>query len=183
MRTACTPIPDASESDVLWELMRSSSRTQTALSKAVGSAQSTLSAIPAGEREMTKSHMSALAKFFNIWPVGLRRRGGRFGETKKLAACEPGPAPSQGCEKGPRVGLVGLITRWICFTMERQGAETSSPPDRLTIAWSRPAEMSSAMGRTLPSPARAWNTSPPSRDRGLREVSRGDCPSPAPNPV
>jgi HTH-type transcriptional regulator/antitoxin HigA len=62
------PIPDASESDVLRELMRSSGRTQTALSRAVGIAQSTLSAILAGEREMTKSHMIALAKFFNVPP-------------------------------------------------------------------------------------------------------------------
>ena len=63
-----SPIPDASESDVLRELMRSSGRTQTVLSQAVGIAQSTLSAILAGEREMTKSHMIALAKFFNVPP-------------------------------------------------------------------------------------------------------------------
>ena len=63
-----TPIPDASESDVLRELMRSSGRKQTALSKAVGISQSTLSAILTGEREMTKSHMIALAKFFNVPP-------------------------------------------------------------------------------------------------------------------
>jgi HTH-type transcriptional regulator / antitoxin HigA len=63
-----TPIPDASESDVLRELMRSSGRNQTALSKAVGISQSTLSAILTGEREMTKSHMIALAKFFNVPP-------------------------------------------------------------------------------------------------------------------
>ena len=56
-----TPIPDASESDVLRELMRSSGRKQTALSKAVGISQSTLSAILTGDREMTKSHMIALA--------------------------------------------------------------------------------------------------------------------------
>ena len=62
------PIPDASESDVLRELMRSSGRNQTALSKAVGISQSTLSAILTGEREMTKSHMVALAKFFNVPP-------------------------------------------------------------------------------------------------------------------
>ena len=63
-----TPIPDASESDVLRELMRSSGRKQTALSKAVGISQSTLSAILTGEREMTKSHMVALAQFFNVPP-------------------------------------------------------------------------------------------------------------------
>jgi HTH-type transcriptional regulator / antitoxin HigA len=62
------PIPDASESDVLRELMRSSGHTQMALSKAVGISQSTLSAILTGEREMTKSHMVALAQFFNVPP-------------------------------------------------------------------------------------------------------------------
>jgi HTH-type transcriptional regulator/antitoxin HigA len=62
------PIPDASESDVLRELMRSSGLKQMALSKAVGISQSTLSAILTGEREMTKSHMVALAKFFNVPP-------------------------------------------------------------------------------------------------------------------
>jgi HTH-type transcriptional regulator / antitoxin HigA len=61
-------IPDASESDVLRELMRSSGHKQMALSKAVGISQSTLSAILTGEREMTKSHMIALAKFFNVPP-------------------------------------------------------------------------------------------------------------------
>lgn len=63
-----TPIPDASESDVLRELMRSSGHTQTTLSKAVSISQSTLSAILTGEREMTKSHMVALATFFNVPP-------------------------------------------------------------------------------------------------------------------
>ncbi len=62
------PIPDASESDVLRELMRSSGHKQMALSKEVGISQSTLSAILTGEREMTKSHMVALAKFFNVPP-------------------------------------------------------------------------------------------------------------------
>ena len=62
------PIPDASESDVLRELMRSSGHKQMALSKAVGISQSTLSAILTGEREMTKSHVIALAKFFNVTP-------------------------------------------------------------------------------------------------------------------
>ena len=62
------PIPDASESDVLRELMRSSGHKQMALSKAVGISQSTLSAILTCEREMTKSHMVALARFFNVPP-------------------------------------------------------------------------------------------------------------------
>ncbi len=63
-----TFIPDASESDVLRELWRSSGHTQVQLAKLVGIAQSTLSAILGGEREMTKSHMVALGRFFNIPP-------------------------------------------------------------------------------------------------------------------
>jgi HTH-type transcriptional regulator/antitoxin HigA len=63
-----TFIPDASESDVLRELWRSSGHTQVQLAKLVGIAQSTLSAILGGEREMTKSHMVALGRFFNVPP-------------------------------------------------------------------------------------------------------------------
>ena len=63
------PIPDASESDVLRELWRSSGLTQTELAKAVGISQSTLSAVLSGDREMTKGHMLALAKFFNVPPA------------------------------------------------------------------------------------------------------------------
>ena len=64
-----TRIPDASESDVLRELMRSSGRSQIQLVKEVGISQSTLSAILNGEREMTKGHMVALARFFNVPPA------------------------------------------------------------------------------------------------------------------
>lgn len=63
-----TSIPDASESDVLRELWRSSGHTQVQLAKLVGIAQSTLSAILGGEREMTKGHMVALGRFFNVPP-------------------------------------------------------------------------------------------------------------------
>lgn len=64
-----TPIPDASESDVLRELWQASGRTQMELAKAVGISQSTLSAILSGDREMTKGHMVLLAKFFNVPPA------------------------------------------------------------------------------------------------------------------
>ena len=64
-----TPIPDASESDVLRVLWQSSGLTQTELAKAVGISQSTLSVILSGDRELTKGHMLALAKFFNVPPA------------------------------------------------------------------------------------------------------------------
>ena len=62
-------ISDASESDVLRELMRSSGSTQIQFAKEVGISQSMLSAILNGEREMTKGHMVALARFFNVPPA------------------------------------------------------------------------------------------------------------------
>lgn len=63
------PIPDASESDVLRELMRAGGHSQSQLQKAVGISQSTLSAILSGGREMTKEHMITLARFFNVPPA------------------------------------------------------------------------------------------------------------------
>jgi HTH-type transcriptional regulator / antitoxin HigA len=62
-------IPDASEADVLRVLWQSSGLTQTELAKAVGISQSTLSAVLSGGRELTKGHMLALAKFFNLAPA------------------------------------------------------------------------------------------------------------------
>ena len=64
-----TPIPDASESDVLRELWRSSGHTQIKLAKLVGISQSTLSSLLSGDREMTKGHMVALGRFFNVSPA------------------------------------------------------------------------------------------------------------------
>jgi HTH-type transcriptional regulator/antitoxin HigA len=63
------PIPDASESDVLRELMRAGGHNQSQLEKTVGISQSTLSAILNGDREMTKGHMITLARFFNVPPA------------------------------------------------------------------------------------------------------------------
>lgn len=62
-------LPDASEADVLRELCRSSGHTQMQLARLVGISQSTLSALLSGQREMTKGHMVALAKFFNVPPA------------------------------------------------------------------------------------------------------------------
>ena len=64
-----SPIPDASESDVLRELWRSSGHTQIKLAKLVGISQSTLSSLLSGDREMTKGHMVALGRFFNVSPA------------------------------------------------------------------------------------------------------------------
>jgi HTH-type transcriptional regulator / antitoxin HigA len=63
------PIPDASEADVLRELMRSHDLSQPKLAKAVGIAQSTISAILTGNRALTKAHLVKLARFFNISPA------------------------------------------------------------------------------------------------------------------
>src|SRR4051812_23581679 len=62
-------IPDASEADVLRELIRSSGLSQPTLAKRVGIAQSTLSAVLTGSRSLTKNQVVLLARFFNISPA------------------------------------------------------------------------------------------------------------------
>jgi HTH-type transcriptional regulator/antitoxin HigA len=63
------PIPDASESDVLRELMRSHGLTQPKLAKAVGISQSTLSSVLGGSRSLTKEQVIKLARFFGVGPA------------------------------------------------------------------------------------------------------------------
>jgi HTH-type transcriptional regulator/antitoxin HigA len=62
-------IPDASESDVLRELMRANRLSQPRLAKKVGIAQSTISAVLNGTRSLTKSQVIALADFFHLSPA------------------------------------------------------------------------------------------------------------------
>jgi HTH-type transcriptional regulator/antitoxin HigA len=59
-------IPDASEADVLRELMRSNSLSQTRLAKKIGISQSTISAVLNGTRSLTKEQVITLAEFFRI---------------------------------------------------------------------------------------------------------------------
>ncbi len=63
------PIPNASESDVLRELMRSHGLSQNALKAATGIAQSTISAVLNGERSLTKEQVITLAGFFGVSPL------------------------------------------------------------------------------------------------------------------
>jgi HTH-type transcriptional regulator / antitoxin HigA len=63
------PMPDASEADVLRELMRNNGLSQPKLAKAAGIAQSTLSAVLNGTRSLTKEQLIKLAKFFNVSPA------------------------------------------------------------------------------------------------------------------
>jgi HTH-type transcriptional regulator/antitoxin HigA len=62
-------IPDASEADVLRELMRSNGLSQTDLARKVGMAQSTISAVLNGTRSLTKEQVVALGRFFNVSPA------------------------------------------------------------------------------------------------------------------
>ena len=62
------PIPDASEADVLRELMRSNGFSQTKLAKTAGISQSTLSAVLNGGRSLTKNQVVALARVFGVSP-------------------------------------------------------------------------------------------------------------------
>jgi HTH-type transcriptional regulator/antitoxin HigA len=63
------PIPDASEAEVLRELMRSNGLSQPRLAKEVGIAQSTLSAVLNGTRSLTKRQVVTLARFFRVSPA------------------------------------------------------------------------------------------------------------------
>ena len=63
------PIPDASEADVLRELMRANGLSQPKLARAVGMAQSTISAVLGGARSLTKGQVVKLARFFHVSPA------------------------------------------------------------------------------------------------------------------
>lgn len=65
----CHPIPDASEAEVLRELMRSNGLSQARLAKQVGISQSTISAVLNGDRSLTKDQVVALARFFRVSPA------------------------------------------------------------------------------------------------------------------
>lgn len=67
------PIPDASESDVLRELIRASGLSQLRLAKKVGVSQSTISAVLNGTRSLTKDQVVVLAKYFHISPGAFLR--------------------------------------------------------------------------------------------------------------
>jgi HTH-type transcriptional regulator/antitoxin HigA len=71
------PMGDVSEADVLRELMRSNGLSQVELAKAVGIAQSTISAVLTGARSLTKGHVLKLAKFFGIGPAAFLPRADR----------------------------------------------------------------------------------------------------------
>jgi HTH-type transcriptional regulator/antitoxin HigA len=60
------PISDASEADVLRELMRSNGLSQMRLAKKVKMSQSTISAVLNGTRSLTKEQVISLAKFFHV---------------------------------------------------------------------------------------------------------------------
>jgi len=63
------PIPDASEGEVLRELMRANGLKQTPLAKATRIPQSTISAVLTGSRTLTRENVEKLAKFFNVSPA------------------------------------------------------------------------------------------------------------------
>jgi HTH-type transcriptional regulator / antitoxin HigA len=77
------PIPDAAEADVLRLLMEGRGLTQQGLAREVGIAQSTLSAVVSGERQLTKGHITKLSTFFDVSPaVFFPRRYERFSATR-----------------------------------------------------------------------------------------------------
>ena len=68
------PSPDAPPEDVLRELVNSCELSQQALSRAVGIAQSTISAILTGDRKMTTEHIMKLSRHFNVSPAAFLPR-------------------------------------------------------------------------------------------------------------
>lgn len=72
-------LPDAPPSDVLGELMSGHGLTQAALAEKAGIAQSTLSAVLAGKRDLTVPQMQTLGRVFAVDPSvflpGLTARG------------------------------------------------------------------------------------------------------------
>jgi HTH-type transcriptional regulator/antitoxin HigA len=62
------PISDASEVDILRELMRSNGLSQTDLAREVGIVQSTISNVLNGSRKLTKNQVIKLAEFFGVDP-------------------------------------------------------------------------------------------------------------------
>jgi HTH-type transcriptional regulator / antitoxin HigA len=76
------PLPDVSEADVLRELMRSNGLSQMELAKAVGIAQSTISAVLTGARSLTKGQVLKLAQFFGLSPAAFLPRDPHRGPIK-----------------------------------------------------------------------------------------------------
>ena len=62
------PISEASEADVLRELMRANGLSQSALGRASGIAQSTISAVLNGSRRLTREQISRLSELFGVGP-------------------------------------------------------------------------------------------------------------------
>jgi antitoxin component HigA of HigAB toxin-antitoxin module len=70
-----SPIPDASEGDVLELLMEQRGVGQTDLQREVGIAQSTVSAVLKGARKLTKAQVVDLARFFRVNPAVFLPKG------------------------------------------------------------------------------------------------------------
>jgi HTH-type transcriptional regulator/antitoxin HigA len=66
---AHVPIPDASEADVLRELLRANGLSQHSLAGKVGLAQSTISAVLNGGRSLAKEQVVKLARYFGVSPA------------------------------------------------------------------------------------------------------------------
>jgi antitoxin component HigA of HigAB toxin-antitoxin module len=62
-------IPDATEADVLRELMSAHGLSQTRLANATGISQSTISAVLSGSRSLTKAQILTLSRFFRVAPA------------------------------------------------------------------------------------------------------------------
>ena len=83
------PISDASDVDVLRELMRSNGLSQTALATKTGTVQSTISNVLNGNRKHTKNQVIKLAELFGVDPSVFLSNRSIGGEGRQSPAAGP----------------------------------------------------------------------------------------------
>ena len=104
-------IPEASEAEVLRELISANRLTQSRLAKEVGITQSTISAVLAGDRSFTRDQVLRVAARFGLPPTVFLRGGETFFLTPSNdSAAMPLPQEHGGRSPG-WVGVVGLIMK------------------------------------------------------------------------
>ncbi len=120
-------IPDASELDVLRELMRSHGLSQHALRARTGIAQSTISAVLNGERSITKQQVITLAGYFGVATSAFMPVQPRDGSDERLP---PRGAPryrKSRASGGPLSDRSGgcSVERWVIDVEENRLAATA----------------------------------------------------------
>jgi HTH-type transcriptional regulator / antitoxin HigA len=98
------PMADASDVDVLRELMRSNGLSQNELAKRVGISQSTISDVLNGTRKLNKGQVIKLANFFNVDPTAFLPSG-PTGEQGSWSSGIGGSGPGYGIAAASHSGI------------------------------------------------------------------------------